>query len=819
MGKSAGRTAKKLNSGVLPEKQQVFQRDGKYLSLQSCFLVDFILLLMGTEGLVTAFFSAFSFPCYEWALYVAAGVLTFATALFFSVNIPAKYKRYAYGAGLGIIVLFAFTNGRFMKQGFLDCIQGMKTSFYLRYESQIAPEELMLEKGSLTLFFALLICVVVFILAYATIVKVDLLPIFFIEFPVFMVIVLMGQHINNVSLSLTLLHFVGCIAEEYALRGKNAENYMNGDQTKWCLRSVQKKAACISGLGVLMASCISLYVLMPLMPDKVPALQKWGARLQNKVVSVTAEYLPVVTAGKWKLKVQTVGGGASDGTLGDVAGYSLTNLDDLIVTSTIEPTETLYLKGYIGSIYEGDKWSEFAEEQFDYAAIYWHTEDKPRTYVQNLPFLRQIYQEAREGADTGMGILSIQNINAGDKYTFVPYCAYLNDYYEISQGDGSIMSQSRAADEISYFPVSLYVETMQGRAKEEKEEILDRAEAEYNAYVRQHYLALPEGFEQLQEQCQAENIREDDIEKIIRYVETFLVSNYRYNLEVPRLPKGKDFVQHFLYESKEGYSAHFASTATLMFRMFGVPARYVTGYAVPESLFSMDAEGNYTALLQSDNSHAWAEIYMEGIGWIPVECTPGNIGVLRNIDLSEEEQAALQEQEEQTAERAEAALQEEEEDSEMSEEPLAYTKIRLYLGGVILVICAAVLALLIWRGVRYELRRHGYDRRETANERLLSLFCLVHEVLQRAGMPKEVRSASPEFGRWLRRVLPGMTKKQAREVVRMAQASAYGQKETSDEDVQFMRGIYRSCRKAVGYRSRKDRHNAKKYKKFIRESS
>ena len=284
--------------------------------------------------------------------------------------------------------------------------------------------------------------------------------------------------------------------------------------------------------------------------------------------------------------MQTVGGGASDGGLGDVAGYSLTNVDDLIVTTTIEPKETLYLKGYVGSVYEGDKWSELSESNFDNAAIYWHTEDNPRIYVQNLPFLRQLYQEAKGNKDTAMGIVSVQNINAGDNYTFVPYCSYLNDYYQIRQGDGSIKSQNKAEDEISYFPVSTYLETMESRSESEEEGILDRAEAEYSAYVHQNYLTVPEGFEELQEQCRGENIREDDMEKIIRYVTAFLVSNYKYNLEVSKLPKGKDFVQYFLYESKEGYSAHFASTAVLMFRMFGVPSRYVTGYAAPESIFS-----------------------------------------------------------------------------------------------------------------------------------------------------------------------------------------------------------------------------------------
>lgn len=755
-------------------------------------------MILGTEGIVIGFFTAFSFPCYEWVLYLVTGILTLAAAIFFSVNIQKKYKQYTYAAGVGIVILFVLTNSAFIKQGFLDCMQGMIASFNLRYQSQVVVEEQILSQGILTLFFVLLILVVVLILSFATIVKSDLLPIFLIEFPIFMVVVLMGNDVNGVSLLLVVLHFAGCMAQEYTLKNRNGRNHLDGteeEKNKQCLQSVQKKSACISGLCVVFAACISLYVLMPLLPNRIAAVQKWGAALQSKVIGVAVEYLPVITAGKWSLKVQTVGGGVEDGGLGESAGYSLTNLDDLIVTSTIEPKETLYLKGYIGSVYEGDKWSEFSEDKFDNAAIYWHTEDNPRIYIQNLPFLRQLYQESQAGTDTAMGILTVQNVNAGDNYTFVPYCSYLNDYYEISQGDGSVRSQNKTEDEISYFPISTYIETMNGRSEPEEEEILDRAESEYGAYVRQNYLTVPEGFEELQEQCQEENIRKDNVEKIIRYVTTFLVSNYEYNIEVPKLPKDKDFVQYFLYESKEGYSAHFASSAVLMFRMFGIPARYVTGYAAPESIFSMDADGKYTALLQSDNSHAWAEIYMDGIGWIPVETTPGNIGVLQNIygvDALEEEGSEKETKEKETEE-----LYEEEEDEEALKEQLTYTKIRLYLGGVILSLFVIILIFLIYRKGRYELRRRGYGKWETSNEKLLSLFCLVHEMLQSAGMPKEIRSTSPEFYEWLKKVLPGISEKQVQTVINMALASAYGEKEMGDREVWFMRGIYLKCRRAV----------------------
>ncbi|MFR3423102.1 MAG: transglutaminase-like domain-containing protein [Lachnospiraceae bacterium] len=44
--------------------------------------------------------------------------------------------------------------------------------------------------------------------------------------------------------------------------------------------------------------------------------------------------------------------------------------------------------------------------------------------------------------------------------------------------------------------------------------------------------------------------------------------------------KTGNFVTDFLMTEKKGYSVHYASAAVLMYRCFGIPARYVEGYLV-----------------------------------------------------------------------------------------------------------------------------------------------------------------------------------------------------------------------------------------------
>ncbi len=100
----------------------------------------------------------------------------------------------------------------------------------------------------------------------------------------------------------------------------------------------------------------------------------------------------------------------------------------------------------------------------------------------------------------------------------------------------------------------------------------------------------------------------------IRAVSELLQKNNRYSLRCPELPRGGDFVEYFLSESRTGYCTHFATAAVALFRLAGIPARYAEGYAVPLT----DSWVN----VPDYNFHAWPEVWIGGLGWIPVEVTP-----------------------------------------------------------------------------------------------------------------------------------------------------------------------------------------------------
>ena len=139
------------------------------------------------------------------------------------------------------------------------------------------------------------------------------------------------------------------------------------------------------------------------------------------------------------------------------------------------------------------------------------------------------------------------------------------------------------------------------------------------------YTAVPDGYDELQTLCD-EAKKDQKLTEAVDigdYIRAYLNTNYQYNASAPQPPEGADPIRYFLTESKQGYSVQFASAAVVMFRMFGLPARYVVGYAAPQSLFTQQEDGSWHAILQDDNAHAWAEVYISGQGWTPMEMTPG----------------------------------------------------------------------------------------------------------------------------------------------------------------------------------------------------
>jgi hypothetical protein len=148
-------------------------------------------------------------------------------------------------------------------------------------------------------------------------------------------------------------------------------------------------------------------------------------------------------------------------------------------------------------------------------------------------------------------------------------------------------------------------------------------QSRYNAFVDEHYTALPEGIDGMLDEYRAERELDpedfdSDADFALEVIERVQSEN-TYTMSPGSLPEGRDFVEYFLNENHRGYCVHFATSVALLLRSAGVPARYAEGFVVsPDDPRTKDGWMN----IKDSRAHAWAEIYVNGIGWIPVEATP-----------------------------------------------------------------------------------------------------------------------------------------------------------------------------------------------------
>lgn len=148
-------------------------------------------------------------------------------------------------------------------------------------------------------------------------------------------------------------------------------------------------------------------------------------------------------------------------------------------------------------------------------------------------------------------------------------------------------------------------------------------EALWREYAYRNYTALPdktrEAMEQIIDMAAASTgaklgsmSRKDTVRWVCEYIKGAAV----YDLQFPDFPEGVDKAIYFLTVAKRGVCRHFATSAVVMYRALGIPARYTVGYV------SDSVEGE-TVEVSALQAHAWVEVYIDGIGWVSVDPTGG----------------------------------------------------------------------------------------------------------------------------------------------------------------------------------------------------
>lgn len=340
-------------------------------------------------------------------------------------------------------------------------------------------------------------------------------------------------------------------------------------------------------------------------------------------------------------------GGLNHGHLGGVSNVRPDFETDIKVTFAPYTYDTVYLKSFTGNYYQANTW-------------YSHTYTEERVFLSgnDIQTFDHLYMPTSEAK----GKMTVENVD-------LVYSLPLLPYYSVTEQETIPLGESLT---VSYSP---HVGT-------EYPKMYDELPEAYDTYIHEKCLYVPETIRaELADYCieaeftgiatstftepapgtvtesydpvTGELISNASFEEINAYrlalaneVYAHFIKDFSYTMAPGSTPYNKDYVEYFLTTQKRGFCAHFASSAVMLLRTMGVPARYVEGYCIPATLIADDAKpvaGESTADWYSGPSelseqgvislevndsyaHAWIEIYLEGYGFVPFEVTPADFG-------------------------------------------------------------------------------------------------------------------------------------------------------------------------------------------------
>lgn len=311
---------------------------------------------------------------------------------------------------------------------------------------------------------------------------------------------------------------------------------------------------------------------------------------------------------------------------------SLMYTDNIVFTVEMDQPSAIYLRGFVGGNYENGKWTETDSHAYsgDYSGI---TE-----WLAVKGFYPWCQQSILYGMwdDSKSGKITVNNINANSKYIYLPYEAiadgdvssdsiiYQKDIGAYSKGlfgtrEYSFLSYVPYSDDYANADIEAWLKEI--RSNSNYSEYLENEKA-YRAFVYDTYLNVPTEAEKIINQTDIGNYK--SYFSAIQYIRKYFSENFQYSYEIDELTYETDALAYFMNNSKTGNDMHFATAAALMLRSVGIPARYVEGYYLSPQFMMLYTELEDLSFEIPDSlCHAWIEVYINEIGWVPVEVVPG----------------------------------------------------------------------------------------------------------------------------------------------------------------------------------------------------
>ena len=400
-----------------------------------------------------------------------------------------------------------------------------------------------------------------------------------------------------------------------------------------------------------------------------------------------------------------------------------------------------YLKGYVGSEYHENRWEPLEGKEYGekYEGIF------NRYRSDGFHPLAQLYSycEAAGRQQNGLekeekeGTIIVENTGAYERYQYLPYGVDFSSIQSLDTLYRDLNLQkkfwSNREDEKNTYKICMIdedsllktagVDWQKQTITDEKVRAYADMEMDYRKFVKKHYLALSKKAK----------------EEVAPYV-----PQKKDNL-VSYIEKIRSSLKNAGKEKGDWDALQYASLGTLAFRAANIPARYVEGYEAVTS-DEKDANGNYRADVTGQNAHAWVEIYCDGVGWLPVDVTPGHYD---KITVKAKQQKKIEKQQTSISQKV-TKKKEKPKQNEAPNKYLSWQQIILWI-----VICIFAVSFLFAGVLAIRRKAIVYKRRKTLMQAdtaadyrfiisyLTTLFAYLK--LSEEDLPREIREGMERF--------------------------------------------------------------------------
>ena len=346
---------------------------------------------------------------------------------------------------------------------------------------------------------------------------------------------------------------------------------------------------------------------------------EWGfAKTISKAVKSTIAIAADSISGmSWESDSPVIGFSDRGKIGGNLSGFEYDVMD---VKASKAPGDVVYLGGKVYEDFDGTRWSG-SSDAYDDSGVF-----------DTVATLSAVIEKCQSGSDViplsdaARDVsLTIECDNLASGQIFVPAKSFdmnasAGKSYHVSYY--MLNKRSHITDELAAGNVSF--------TKEDWDEALKLCRADdkrysfenYDKYRQEQfddYLSeikvserMKKYMDELLEGC------ESDHEKLTRIAA--MLAAYKYTETPGSLPENitdaSEYLDYLIFDKREGYCSYFATAFVLLARAEGIPARYVQGYRC-------SAKDALHFTVRSTDAHAWPEAYIDGMGWVIFEPTPG----------------------------------------------------------------------------------------------------------------------------------------------------------------------------------------------------